>query len=135
MNLLFTKRILVLHQHQSRRGWIGASLVADKDIVISNGSLNYGRQVAVATEMLELTNPFRNRLGKEYVFVRGNGNSNGWTDSFNHSDKNNTQIFVNGSTTPVPTLNDGDFFEILVVIIFLRWSEYYIKPLKMFAYQ
>ena len=30
----------------SRQGWIGASIEADKDIVISNGSLNFGRSTS-----------------------------------------------------------------------------------------
>ena len=60
------------------RGWIGASIVADKDIVISNGSLNYGRQVGNSNRDAGIDQPVpENRLGKEYIFVRGNGNSNG----------------------------------------------------------
>ena len=96
------------------RGWIGASLVADKDIVISNGSLNYGRQAGSSNRDAGIDQPVpENRLGKEYVFVRGNGNSNGWTEfPIIIATENNTQIFVNGSTTPIATLNDGDFFEI-----------------------
>ena len=96
------------------RGWIGASLVADKDIVISNGSLNYGRQAGSSNRDAGIDQPVpENRLGKEYVFVRGNGNSNGWTEfPLIIATENNTQIFVNGSTTPIATLNDGDFFEI-----------------------
>ena len=96
------------------RGWIGASLVADKDIVISNGSLNYGRQVGNSNRDAGIDQPVpENRLGKEYVFVRGNGNSNGWTEfPLIIATENNTQIFINGSTTPIATLNDGDFFEI-----------------------
>ena len=96
------------------RGWIGASLVADKDIVISNGSLNYGRQAGSSNRDAGIDQPVpENRLGKEYVFVRGNGNSNGWTEfPLIIATENNTQIFINGSTTPIATLNDGDFFEI-----------------------
>ncbi len=96
------------------RGWIGASIVADRDIVISNGSLNYGRQAGSGNRDAGIDQPVpENRLGKEYVFVRGNGNSNGWTEfPLIIATENNTQIFVNGSATPIATLNDGDFFEI-----------------------
>ena len=96
------------------RGWIGASIVADRDIVISNGSLNYGRQAGSSNRDAGIDQPVpENRLGKEYVFVRGNGNSNGWTEfPLIIAIENNTQIFVNGSATPIATLNDGDFFEI-----------------------
>lgn len=96
------------------RGWIGASIVSNRDIVISNGSLNYGRQVGSGNRDAGIDQPVpENRLGKEYVFVRGNGNSNGWTEfPLIIATENNTQIFVNGATTPIATLNDGEFFEI-----------------------
>ncbi|MEP3211409.1 MAG: DUF11 domain-containing protein [Maribacter sp.] len=96
------------------RGWIGASIEADKDIVISNGSLNYGRQLGSSNRDAGIDQPVpENRLGKEYVFIRGNGNSNGWTEfPLIIATENNTQIFVNGSGTPIATINEGDFFEI-----------------------
>ncbi len=96
------------------RGWIGASIEADKDIVISNGSLNYGRQTGSSNRDAGIDQPVpENRLGKEYVFIRGNGNSNGWTEfPLIIATENNTQIFVNGSGTPIATINEGDFFEI-----------------------
>ena len=96
------------------RGWIGASVEADRDIVISNGSLNYGRQVGSSNRDAGIDQPVpENRLGKEYVFVRGNGNTNGWTEfPLIIATENNTQIFVNGSGTPIATINEGDFFEI-----------------------
>lgn len=95
-------------------GWIGASIVADKNIAISNGSLNYGRQAGSSNRDAGIDQPVpENRLGKEYVFVRGNGNSNGWTEfPLIIATENNTQIFVNGSATAVATINEGDFFEI-----------------------
>ncbi|WP_149275213.1 PA14 domain-containing protein [Pareuzebyella sediminis] len=96
------------------RGWIGASIVSDQAIVISNGSLNYGRQAGNSNRDAGIDQPVpENRLGKEYVFVRGNGNSNGWTEfPLIIATENNTQIFVNGSATSIATLNEGDFYEI-----------------------
>lgn len=62
-------------------GWIGADIQSDKDIVISNGSLNFGRQANASNRDAGIDQPVpENRLGKEYVFVRGNGNTNGWTE-------------------------------------------------------
>jgi len=62
-------------------GWLGASIVSDKDIVISNGAMNFGRQVGQPNRDSGIDQPVpENRLGKEYVFVRGNGNVNGWTE-------------------------------------------------------
>lgn len=98
--------------HES--GWIGASIVSDKDIVISNGSLNYGRQAGSGNRDAGIDQPVpENRLGKEYVFVRGNGGTNGLTEfPLIIATQNNTEIYVNGSATPIATLNNGDFFEI-----------------------
>jgi gliding motility-associated-like protein/uncharacterized repeat protein (TIGR01451 family) len=95
-------------------GWIGASIVSDKDIVISNGSMNFGRQVGASNRDAGIDQPVpENRLGKEYVFVRGNGNANGWTEfPLLIAISDNTQIFVNGSATPIATINNGDYFEI-----------------------
>lgn len=95
-------------------GWIGASIESDKDIVISNGSLNYGRQAGASNRDAGIDQPVpENRLGKEYVFVRGNGGSGGETEfPLIIGTQNNTEIYVNGSATPIATINDGDFFEI-----------------------
>ena len=96
------------------RGWIGASIDADKDIVISNGSMNYGRQAGSSNRDAGIDQPVpENRLGKEYVFIRGNGNANGWTEfPLIIATENNTQIFINGSATAAATINEGDFFEV-----------------------
>ena len=96
------------------RGWIGASIDADKAIVISNGSLNFGRQAWSSNRDAGIDQPVpENRLGKEYVFIRGNGNTNGWTEfPLIIATENNTQIFVNGSPTAIATINEGEFFEI-----------------------
>ena len=95
-------------------GWIGASIVSDKDIVISNGSLNYGRQAGATNRDAGIDQPVpENSLGKEYVFVRGNGGTNGATEfPLLIGTQNNTEIFVNGSATPIATINNGDYFEI-----------------------
>ena len=95
-------------------GWIGSSIVSDKNIVISNGSMNFGRQVGATNRDAGIDQPVpENRLGKEYVFVRGNGNANGWTEfPLLIAIADNTQIFVNGSATPIATIDNGEFFEI-----------------------
>lgn len=98
----------------SREGWIGASVVSDKNIVISNGSMNYGRQENNSNRDAGIDQPVpENKLGKDYVFIRGNGASNGWTEfPLIIATADNTQIFVNGSATPLATIDDGEFYEI-----------------------
>lgn len=97
-----------------RDGWIGASIVSDKDIVISNGSMNFGRQENNSNRDAGIDQPVpENRLGKEYVFVRGNGSTNGTTEfPLLIAIADNTQIFVNGSASPIATINNGEYFEV-----------------------
>lgn len=97
-----------------QHGWLGASIEADKDIVISNGSINFGRQAGQANRDAGIDQPVpENRLGKDYVFVRGNGNTSGATEfPLLIAIEDNTQVFVNGSPAPIATLNIGDFFEV-----------------------
>lgn len=97
-----------------QQGWLGATIESDRDIVISNGSINFGRQVGQGNRDAGIDQPVpENRLGKEYVFVRGNGETAGRTEfPVIIATADNTQIFVNGNPTPVATINNGDFFEI-----------------------
>lgn len=95
-------------------GWIGASIVSTKDIVISNGSINFGSQDNQSHRDAGIDQPVPiNKLGKEYVFIRGNGNTNGLTEfPLVIATADNTQIFVNGSTTPIATINNGEYYKI-----------------------
>lgn len=95
-------------------GWIGATIESDKDIVISNGSINFGRQVGANNRDAGIDQPVpENRLGKEYVFIRGNGNTNGWTEfPLIIATSDDTQIFVNGNVLPIATIDEGEYFEI-----------------------
>jgi len=93
-------------------GWIGAAIESDKDIVISNGGLNTGRQANNANRDAAIDQPVpENRLGKEYVFVRGNG-TNATEFPLIIATQNNTAIYVNGSATPLATINEGEYFEV-----------------------
>ena len=95
-------------------GWIGATIEADKDIVISNGAINFGRQVGASNRDAGIDQPVpESKLGKEYVFVRGNGNANGWTEfPLVIAIDNNTQIYVNDETLPIATIDEGEYYEI-----------------------
>ncbi|MCL5246046.1 DUF11 domain-containing protein [Cellulophaga sp. 20_2_10] len=93
-------------------GWLGATIESNKDIVISNGGLNIGVRVGNASRDAAIDQPVpENRIGKEYVFIRGNGSSE-TEKPIIIGTQNGTAIFVNGSTTPIATINNGDYFEI-----------------------
>ncbi|CAM4414381.1 T9SS type B sorting domain-containing protein [Zobellia roscoffensis] len=102
------------HTQAHEDGWIGASITSTKDIVISNGSINFGSQDGQSHRDAGIDQPVPiNKLGKDYVFIRGNGNTNGLTEfPLVIATADNTQIFVNGNATAVATINNGEYFKI-----------------------
>ena len=93
-------------------GWLGATISATKNIVISNGGLNIGVRVGNGSRDAAIDQPVpQNKIGKEYVFIRGNGSSE-TEKPIIIGTQNNTAIYVNGSATPIATINNGDYFEI-----------------------
>ena len=83
------------------------------------------------------------RLGTEYVVLKGNGTANGLTNGYTEKSlviatEDNTEVYVNGATTPTTTLSKGQFY-------FIRGSFYnpsgniynlYIKSTKpIYVYQ
>ncbi|MDT8886132.1 hypothetical protein PQG44_00450 [Aquirufa sp. LEPPI-3A] len=91
-------------------GWIGSSVTSDKPIAMNVGQLfmepvaGFGGQDCGADQIIP-----ENTLGRDYVFVRGNG-----LDSFEFAiivaTQNGTKIFVNGSTTEIATINNGEYY-------------------------
>ncbi|WP_209404936.1 gliding motility-associated C-terminal domain-containing protein [Pseudozobellia sp. WGM2] len=95
-------------------GWLGATIQSNKKIVISNGGLNVGINSGSEARDAGIDQPVpENVLGREYVFIRGNGQANNQTEfPIIIATQNNTEIFVNGSTTPIATIDTGEYFEV-----------------------
>ncbi|MBU2997755.1 gliding motility-associated C-terminal domain-containing protein [Cellulophaga baltica] len=96
----------------NRFGTIGASIVSDKDIAISNGNLMVGL-IQGANQQdagMDQSVPIE-KLGREYVFMRGNGR-----DALEFpviiATENSTRVFVNDATTSIATLNEGEYITI-----------------------
>lgn len=90
-------------------GWLGASVTATKPIAMTVGQLHLattatGSQDAGADQIIP-----ENTLGRDYVFVRGNG-----IDAAEYpiivATQNGTKIYVNGSATEIATINNGEYF-------------------------
>ncbi|QCX00925.1 DUF11 domain-containing protein [Aggregatimonas sangjinii] len=93
-------------------GWLGATIQSDKKIAISNGGLNTGVRAGSQSRDAAIDQPVpQNVIGREYIFVRGNG-TNETEFPIIIGTQNGTDIFVNGSSTPIATINDGDYFVI-----------------------
>jgi gliding motility-associated-like protein/uncharacterized repeat protein (TIGR01451 family) len=95
-----------------KQGWLGASLDSDKDIVISNGAINFSVVAGSASRDAGLDQPVpEENLGKEYVFIRGNGTTNTEFPLI-IATQDNTNIYINGSTTPETTIDEGEYYQI-----------------------
>lgn len=118
----------------NRDGLIGASITSDKPIAVNCGSfagsngttsnLDLGMDQIVSVE----------RTGMEYIFIKGSG-----LDVTERplliADLDNTDIFLNGSTTPFTTLNSGEYIA-LSGSDFSANGNLYVKSSKnIFAYQ
>ena len=96
----------------NRYGWLGADITATRDIAISNGNVLVGVVSGSNLQDAGLDQPVPiDVIGREYVFIRGGGN-----DALEFpiiiGTVNGTDIFVNGATTPIATINNGEFFVI-----------------------
>ena len=91
-------------------GWLGAKLESTKPIVISNGGLNVGIREGSQSRDVGIDQPVAvENLGREYVFVRGNG-ANESEFPIIVATQNNTQVFAKGNL--IGTINDGEYLEI-----------------------
>jgi hypothetical protein len=103
--------------HPNRAGWLGASITSTKNIAVSFGELLFnpafiGGQDAGMDQIIP-----ENTIGKQYVFVRGNGIDSQEVPVL-VATQNGTEIYVNNETTPIATINNGDYFEIPAT----KWS-------------
>ncbi|NHN26547.1 T9SS type B sorting domain-containing protein [Flavobacterium jejuense] len=100
----------------NQKGFIGALITSNKPIVVNTGNATGGTGPDPGTGVsgqdfnLDQIVGFDN-IGQKYVVVKGNGSDNSELPLV-IATVNNTEIFVNGSTTPITTLNAGDYFTI-----------------------
>lgn len=93
----------------NRKGFVGALVEADKDIVVNTGNWcgnianTFGQDIGV-DQIVPVTN-----LGTEYAVIEGNGKPIqerpmvlAWQD--------NTKVYTNGSNVPGATLNKGEYY-------------------------
>ena len=91
-------------------GWLGATIISDKPIAISNGGLNFGVVAAAQSRDVGIDQPVPvSKLGRDYVFIRGNG-----ADITEFpviiGAHNGTEVYAGGVL--IGTINDGEYLEI-----------------------
>lgn len=101
----------------NRTGFIGAKIVSDKPISLTNGNANgfyattnnpFGSDL-----ILDQSVP-TTRLGSEFAVVRGLSTSpDNMEGGIIIASEDNTQIFLNNNPLPAATINEGEFYRIL----------------------
>ncbi|WP_333808976.1 T9SS type B sorting domain-containing protein [Flavobacterium sp.] len=91
-------------------GFVGALINSDKPIAVNTGNAlaGMGDQTQGQDFNFDQIVPI-DQVGSEYIVVKGNG-SDLTEKPLVIATQNNTQVFVNGSPTPITTLNAGDYF-------------------------
>ncbi|MEZ4854582.1 T9SS type B sorting domain-containing protein [Flavobacterium sp.] len=91
-------------------GFVGALVTSNKPIVVNSGNMTGGMLTATDGQDFNLDQivPL-SQVGTEYIVMKGNGSINSERPLVvAHED--NTAIFVNGNTTPIATINAGEYY-------------------------
>lgn len=91
-------------------GSMGALVQSNNPIVINNGNLlgNIANNSTAQDMGFDQTVP-TTKIGNNYILIEGLGNAN-MERPIVIAHSNNTDIFINGSTTPVTTLGAGQYY-------------------------
>lgn len=95
------------------KGLVGAKIVTDKPISVTNGNFNsiYTTKNSTNVDVLMDQAVPVERLGKDFVMVKGNGPANsGMEAALVIATVNNTKLTVNGNLLNAVTLNAGDHY-------------------------
>ncbi|KQT19286.1 hypothetical protein ASG31_17890 [Chryseobacterium sp. Leaf404] len=94
--------------------FMGAKITSDKPITLTNGNMNgnFGNAPSGSDAILDQSVPTE-RLGSTFAMVRTLSSNSDLEGGIVIATEDNTQIFLNGSTTPAATINQGQWYRIL----------------------
>lgn len=101
----------------NREGFIGAKIVADKPISVTNGNANGFYATTTSSDgsdlIMDQSVPL-DRLGNEFAMVKSISTSTANMEGgIIIGTENNTDIYINDGTTPVATIDEGEYYRIL----------------------
>ncbi|RYF16569.1 MAG: gliding motility-associated C-terminal domain-containing protein, partial [Flavobacteriales bacterium] len=94
--------------------FMGAKIVSDKPITLTNGNVNGNFGIATGSgsdAILDQSVPVE-RLGSTFAMVRTKSTQADLEGGIVIATEDNTQIFLNGATTAIATINQGQWYRI-----------------------
>ncbi|KUJ56924.1 T9SS type B sorting domain-containing protein [Chryseobacterium aquaticum] len=93
--------------------FMGAKITSNKPITLTNGNMNgnFGNSPSGSDAILDQSVPTE-RLGSTFAMVRTLSTTTDLEGGIVIATEDNTQVFINGSTIPVATINQGQWYRI-----------------------
>nr|WP_315033088.1 T9SS type B sorting domain-containing protein [uncultured Chryseobacterium sp.] len=98
----------------NQSAFIGAKIVSNKPITLTNGNVNgnFGANTSAGSDAILDQSVPTERLGSTFAMVRTRSSNPDLEGGMVIATEDNTQIFVNGATTPIATINSGEYYRI-----------------------
>ncbi|MFC5873025.1 gliding motility-associated C-terminal domain-containing protein [Chryseobacterium arachidis] len=94
--------------------FIGAKIVSDKPITLTNGNVNgnFGANTSAGSDAILDQSVPTERLGNTFAMVRTRSTTADLEGGIVVGTEDNTQIFINGAATPIATIDRGEYYRI-----------------------
>ncbi|MBW7675733.1 T9SS type B sorting domain-containing protein [Chryseobacterium chendengshani] len=94
--------------------FMGAKIVSTKPVTLTNGNVNgnFGDNTGAGSDAILDQSVPTERLGSTFAMVRTRSTTSDLEGAIVIAVEDNTQVFLNGSTTAVATLNQGQWYRI-----------------------